>query len=209
VSRAAVKARRTARAVAHPANDFDAHEVLVRARLERLSEKRDTPHRRVVREALAERELAQRYAEGFGATIGDGIPVDGMADGVYVSKIADELPLFVWLRELLSTLTFADVTTEYAPTDEPPASARLIRVQKGYAVASLLVVDRDLDGEPDGLYHVWVAGRHRGQGIARHLVETARERWPISCIVGPLNRERGAARFAAAVASDLPVSRRD
>jgi GNAT superfamily N-acetyltransferase len=158
-----------------------------------------------VRDALAERELAQRYAEGFGATIGDGVPVDGMADGVYVSEIADDLPLFVWLRELLSTLTFADVTAEYAPTDEPPASARLIRVQHGYAVASLIVVDRDLDGDPDGLYHVWTAGRHRGQGIARHLVETARERWPVACVVGPLNSQRGAAKVAARLAPDLPV----
>ena len=69
-----------------------------------------------------------------------------------------------------------------------------------------MVLDRDLDGQPDGLLHLWVAGHLRGRGIAAQLVATARDRFPITSIVGPLNEQRGAAKLAAAVAPDLPVT---
>jgi GNAT superfamily N-acetyltransferase len=177
----------------------------VRARLERLAQKRDSEHRLNVREALEQRSLAADYAALHGATTAKGVPVAWVQDGVYLSTIGDKEPAFVWLREMLSTLTFADVTADYAPTDEPPRSVRLIRVHRGYAIGSLLVVDADSDGDPDGLYHVWVAGGMRGKRIAAQLVEVARERFPITHVVGPLQTWRANVRAAMRLAPDLPI----
>ena len=86
------------------------------------------------------------------------------------------------------------------------AASRLILVRNGRAVGYLAAVDRDGDGRPDSLLHVWVAGHYRRRGIARELVKAARERWPIASIVGPLNPLRTSAKVASAVASGLEIA---
>ena len=111
-------------------------------------------------------------------------------------------------NHFLASLSFADVTSEYTVMAED-VGTRLIVVRGCRAVAYLAAIDRNLDGQPDGLLHLWVAGHHRGKGVARKLVTAARKRFPITSIVGPLNEQRGAAKFVAAVAPDLPVTGRD
>ncbi len=187
-------------------SDFAEQETRVRARLERLANKRDTEHRRNVRAALEQRDLAAEYAALYGATTARGIPVPWREDGIYLSTIGDQEPAFAWLREMLSTLAFADVTTVAAPLNEPAQSVRLIHIKDGYAIASLLLVDADRDGHPEGLYHLWVAGEHRQKGIASRLVAVARKRFRLTHIVGPLNTTRAYVQATMKAAPGLPIS---
>jgi len=206
---AAVKARRAAKPDRRAL--FDAEESRVRERLERLSRKRDTEHRLNVREALRDREKTRAYAAGFGgASVGDGVRAPGVADGFHVfedvgpGEETAEWGRLAGVNHVLNALAYADVTCSYAPTAED-VGARLILVRGGRAVGYAAVIDGDGDGEPDALLHVWVAGYHRRRGVGRDLVQAARERWPIVSVVGPLNTLRGASKFAATVAPDLPV----
>lgn len=190
---------------------FEQRETRIRSRLMRLSQKRDTEHRLNVREALADRDRMKDYAASRfgGASCATGVRAPSLPDGFYVFAAdgvdTQEWRTLVGVNHVLSCLAYADVTSEYTPLDET-VGTRLIYVRGGCAVGCLIATDRDNDGEPDGIYHVWVAGRSRRKGIASALVASARERFPISHVIGPLNTQRVASKVAAAIVPDLPVS---
>jgi hypothetical protein len=69
-------------------------------------------------------------------------------------------------------------------------------------VGFLIVHDRDEDGNYEAVAHIWTAALWRRRGIASHLLDQARRRFPIVAIEGPPT-ELGAA-LVTARASDLP-----
>jgi GNAT superfamily N-acetyltransferase len=190
----------------NPRGAFDEHQ----ARLERMSPKRDTEHRRRVRKLLSDKNDFQAHAARVGATLSDGVPAPGVPDGVHLFQLdhaeTDRWRVLAGVNHFLTALCLADVTSEYPSfTEVDPLFAKLILVRDGRAVAFLTVANTRGD-RFDGLQYVWVAGNLRGQGVGAELVAAARAGFAIRCVVGPLNEQRGAAKFAATVAPDLPVT---
>jgi ribosomal protein S18 acetylase RimI-like enzyme len=73
------------------------------------------------------------------------------------------------------------------------------RSASGNLVGFLILHDRDADGEYESVAHIWTAARWRRRGIATHLLEQARARFPVAAIEGPPT-ELGAALVSARAA---------
>jgi hypothetical protein len=71
----------------------------------------------------------------------------------------------------------------------------------GNLVSFAILHDRDSDGQPESLSHLWTASSMRRKGAARQVVDMAREWYPLRLVEGPIT-DVGVA-FVRAVVPEL------